>query len=114
ERVSDQDSQRPQPPDAAVQTAGEGTASYEPGSEPTAHNEAARSGHDARLHPGDTVAGRFVIVRFIAHEGMGEGYEANDTALRTRVALKTLRPELAADKTSLERFRREVLLARSA
>ena len=111
--MSDQDSQRPQSPDPAIPGERDRTAPYAPGSEPTAHNEAARAERGARLHPGETVAGRFVIVRFIARGGMGEVYEANDTALRTRVALKTLRPEFAADANSLERFRREVLLARS-
>lgn len=111
--MSDQDSQRPPQADAASREERDPTASYQPGSEPTAHNEAARAGRDAWLQPGDTVAGRFVIVRFIARGGMGEVYEANDTALKTRVALKTLRSELGADSTSLDRFRREVLLARS-
>jgi eukaryotic-like serine/threonine-protein kinase len=73
----------------------------------------------AGLHPegstlevGAMVAGRFGIVRFIARGGMGAVYEAEDTTLRTRVALKTILPEFAADPNAMERFRREVLLAR--
>ncbi len=58
------------------------------------------------------VAGRFGIVRFIARGGMGAVYEAEDVTLRTRVALKTILPEFAADPNAMERFRREVLLAR--
>ena len=111
--MSDQDPQKSQPGDVASPVEAGRTAPSTPGSEPTAHNEAARAERNAGLQAGDTIAGRFVIVRFIARGGMGEVYEADDTALRTRVALKTLRPELAADAGSLERFRREVLLARS-
>jgi tRNA A-37 threonylcarbamoyl transferase component Bud32/tetratricopeptide (TPR) repeat protein/TolB-like protein len=57
---------------------------------------------------GAKVAGRFRILRFIAHGGMGEVYEAFDSALGRRVALKTLRREFLKDRESLGRFRREV------
>jgi eukaryotic-like serine/threonine-protein kinase len=66
----------------------------------------------ATLDLGEVVAGRFGIVRFIARGGMGAVYEAEDTTLRTRVAIKTILPEFASDPTAMERFRREVLLAR--
>jgi eukaryotic-like serine/threonine-protein kinase len=67
-----------------------------------------------RLHPGETVAERFTILRFLARGGMGEVYEAQDLVLRTNVALKTILPHFAEDPTALERFRREVILARRA
>jgi serine/threonine protein kinase len=83
--------------------------------EPTTPLPASTAG----LHPdpntlelGAVVAGRFAITRFIARGGMGAVYEAEDTTLRTRVALKTILPEFAADPNAMERFRREVLLAR--
>jgi formylglycine-generating enzyme required for sulfatase activity/dienelactone hydrolase len=65
-----------------------------------------------RLRPEELLAGRFSIVRFIARGGMGAVYEAEDLSLRTRVALKIIRSALLADASALERFRREVLLAR--
>ena len=65
-----------------------------------------------RLRPDELLAGRFSIVRFIARGGMGAVYEAEDLSLRTRVALKIIRSALLADTSALERFRREVLLAR--
>jgi serine/threonine protein kinase len=43
---------------------------------------------------------------------MGELYEARDLELNERVALKTIRPEIAADSRVNQRFRREVQLAR--
>ncbi len=64
------------------------------------------------LQVGERLANRFTILRFIARGGMGAVYEAEDTVLRTRVAVKTILPEFAADPTAMERFRREVLLAR--
>ena len=66
----------------------------------------------ATLEIGERLANRFTILRFIARGGMGAVYEAEDTVLRTRVAVKTILPEFAADPTAMERFRREVLLAR--
>lgn len=62
--------------------------------------------------PGELVAGRFHIVRFIAEGGMGELYEALDTKLQEQVALKTVRPQLARSSRVLDRFRREIRLAR--
>jgi eukaryotic-like serine/threonine-protein kinase len=61
---------------------------------------------------GDLLANRFRVVRFIARGGMGELYEAEDLELRERVALKAMRPEIAADEDANRRFRREVQLAR--
>src|SRR5262245_51544571 len=73
----------------------------------------ARDGWGAPLFaPGATLAGRYRVVRFIAARGMGEVYEAEDLALGTEVALKTIRPEVAARGRVVERFRREILLAR--
>ena len=62
---------------------------------------------------GSVVAGRYLVVRFIAHGGMGEVYEVDDLELRERIALKTVRPEIiSGDERALERFRREIQLAR--
>ena len=61
---------------------------------------------------GEVVAGRFRIARFISSGGMGEVYEAYDQKLRLRLALKTLRPEFAANPLHLEHFQREILVAR--
>src|ERR1017187_9552015 len=59
------------------------------------------------------IAGRFRIVRFIARGGMGEVYEAEDLALSTRLALKTIRRSLAGDP-GLAMFKEEIQSARKA
>ena len=65
-----------------------------------------------RFPPGRTLAGRFRIVRLIGRGGMGEVYEAEDLELGDHVALKTIRADIAADKTVLALFKREIQSAR--
>lgn len=63
--------------------------------------------------PGTVLVSRFTLNRFIARGGMGEVYEAWDSELQERVAIKTIRPELATHGEILDRFRREVKQARA-
>jgi len=62
--------------------------------------------------PGDLLAGRFRIVRFIASGGMGDVYEADELELQERVAIKTVRPEILRQPDAMVRFKREIHLAR--
>jgi len=62
--------------------------------------------------PGEEVAGRYRVIRFIGRGGMGEVYEVEDIELHERVALKTIRPEIAGDENAVNRFKREIHLAR--
>ena len=64
------------------------------------------------LSEGMLLSDRFRILGFLARGGMGEVYVAEDMELRERVALKTIRPELVQDDRILERFKREVHLAK--
>jgi serine/threonine protein kinase len=67
----------------------------------------------SRFLAGQLIADRFATVRFIARGGMGEVYEAKDQFLQDiSVALKIIRPEIAADATTSARFQQEVVLAR--
>jgi eukaryotic-like serine/threonine-protein kinase len=51
--------------------------------------------------------GRYQPVRRIDAGGMGEVWEAEDTLLGRRVAVKVLAAELAGDRVAMRRFRRE-------
>ena len=67
----------------------------------------------ARFRAGEEIAGRFTVVRFLARGGMGEVYEVQDRLLHgASIALKMIRPEIAADAAMVYRFEQEVLLAR--
>ncbi len=61
---------------------------------------------------GERISERYSIRRFIARGGMGEVYEAEDLELRQVVALKTVHPRDAAHEIAIERFKREIHLAR--
>ena len=65
-----------------------------------------------RLAPGTLLAGRYEIRAILGAGGMGVVYRAFDRELSIEVALKVLRPELGADAGAVERFRRELRLAR--
>src|SRR6266702_2505967 len=67
---------------------------------------------DMAFSTGEIIADRYRICRFIAFGGMGEVYEAEDMVLREQVALKTIRPDVADDDAIIDRFKREILLAR--
>src|SRR5205085_5863848 len=54
---------------------------------------------------------RYKIVRHLARGGMAEVYLAHDQLLDRPVALKVLFPEFAADRSFVERFRREARAA---
>jgi len=58
------------------------------------------------------LAGRYEILGLLGAGGMGSVYRAYDRELEETVALKTLREGTAATPRVLERFRREVRLAR--
>ncbi len=72
----------------------------------------AGSSGNPTFAPNETVAERYRIVRLLAGGGMGEVYEAEDLLLRERLALKTIRRDAAHDDRMLERFKREIQLAR--
>lgn len=63
--------------------------------------------------PGDTLADRYVMLRPIGKGGMGRVYLVEDRTTGRRLALKTLLPEYAANERVIERFRREIRVARS-
>jgi serine/threonine protein kinase/tetratricopeptide (TPR) repeat protein len=71
-----------------------------------------QTAHQSSFASGEIVARRFQIVRFIAQGGMGEVYEAFDIELKQKVALKTIRSAFMTDTNALERFRKEIVVAK--
>jgi eukaryotic-like serine/threonine-protein kinase len=65
------------------------------------------------LGPGSQFGPRYRIEAVIGEGGMGKVYKAHDSDLDRTVALKLVRPELAKDGSSLQRFKQELLLASS-
>jgi eukaryotic-like serine/threonine-protein kinase len=63
------------------------------------------------LQTGDVLAGRYEILQLLGEGGMGSVYKAMDRELDRPVALKLIRPELAANPAILARFKQELLLA---
>jgi serine/threonine protein kinase len=64
------------------------------------------------LTMGSTFAGRYQIIEELGKGGMGKIYKVYDTDIEDKIALKLLKPEIANDEKTIERFRNEIKLAR--
>jgi serine/threonine protein kinase/Tfp pilus assembly protein PilF len=64
------------------------------------------------LSTGSTFAGRYQVIEELGKGGMGTVYKVFDQEIKEKIALKLLKPEVAADEDTIERFRNEMKLAR--
>jgi tRNA A-37 threonylcarbamoyl transferase component Bud32 len=62
--------------------------------------------------PGQVIAERYRVIRFVAKGGMGEVYEVHDSVLDETIALKTLVSTALDDAAAMNRFISEVRAAR--
>jgi tetratricopeptide (TPR) repeat protein len=78
---------------------------------PIAYTETLRAPRE-ELTTGSTFAGKYQIIEELGKGGMGRVYKALDTQVNEKVALKLIKPEVALDSETIERFRNELKLAR--
>ena len=64
------------------------------------------------LETGTTFAGRYQIIEELGHGGMGRVYKVIDKEVGAKIALKLIRPEIASDRATIDRFRQELKTAR--
>ncbi len=63
------------------------------------------------LDTGMVFGGRYHIIEHLGKGGMGRVYRAIDTKTREEVAIKLIRPDIAEDRKTLDRFVNEIKLA---
>lgn len=65
------------------------------------------------LARGSVFASRYEIIEELGKGGMGKVYKVFDKDIKEAVALKLLKPEIASDQETIERFRNELKYARN-
>jgi len=83
-------------------------AAKEPAGSPTLTYPSPREA----LTPGTEFAGRYMVIEEIGSGGMGKVYKVLDKEINEKVSLKLIRPEIAAERETLERFQNEIKIAR--
>jgi len=64
------------------------------------------------LTRGTVFASRYEIIEELGKGGMGRVYRVEDKKIKEEVALKLIKPEVASDKKTIERFSNELKMAR--
>jgi serine/threonine protein kinase/Tfp pilus assembly protein PilF len=64
------------------------------------------------LTTGSTFAKRYQIIEELGKGGMGKVYKVFDQEVQAKMALKLIKPEISADKNTIDRFRNELKIAR--
>jgi len=67
---------------------------------------------DEELTTGFVFASRYQVIEELGRGGMGNVYKVRDTEVNEKIAIKLIRPEIAKDKKTIERFRNELRFAR--
>jgi serine/threonine-protein kinase len=64
------------------------------------------------LPRGTLFAERYEIIERLGTGGMGKVYRVEDTKTKEEIALKLIKPEIASEKKTIDRFRNELITAR--
>jgi len=80
------------------------------------HPEVTKTLHTPvhELTTGSTFAGRYQIIEELGHGGMGRVYKVQDIKINKKIALKLIKPEIASDRETIERFSKELRLSRNS
>jgi len=65
------------------------------------------------LTRGSVFAGRYEIIEELGKGGMGRVYRVEDKKIKQEIALKLIKPEIASDKKTIERFKNELKTSRN-
>jgi serine/threonine protein kinase/Flp pilus assembly protein TadD len=83
-----------------------------PPEEESAHPTKTLQTTPVELKTGTIFAGRFEVIEELGKGGMGKVYKVLDKEVNEKIALKLLKPEIATDEKTIERFRNELKFAR--
>src|SRR4030042_5247626 len=64
------------------------------------------------LAAGTNFSGRYQVIAELGTGGMGKVYKVFDTKIKEKIALKLIKPEIASDRETIERFSNELRLSR--
>jgi tetratricopeptide (TPR) repeat protein/predicted Ser/Thr protein kinase len=64
------------------------------------------------LIPGTTFADRYLVIEDLGKGGMGKVYKVLDREINEKVALKLIKPEIASDRQTIDRFQNEIKITR--
>ena len=64
------------------------------------------------LIPGTTFADRYLVIEELGQGGMGRVYKVRDREINETVALKLIKPEISADRRTIDRFQNEIRITR--
>lgn len=97
---------------ATIGVASSSSASGPPSSGPDTPTVAKIGPVTSILGEHKVLGGRYEILQKLGEGGMGAVYKARDIDVDRLVALKVIRPDLAANREILQRFKQELILAR--
>ncbi|MFN8091434.1 MAG: protein kinase [Vicinamibacteria bacterium] len=100
------------PGSGAGSASGSRPSSSSSGGQRTGVDRARVTATDLNVLPeGFEIGHRYRVVRVLGRGGMGAVYRVHDRELDREVALKIIRPDIADNATTLDRFKREIMLA---